>query len=884
MVVMTALAGGPVPKEPRLPQVVGDDIVTGRRVYAQDSDHVFQAAGNIYYLADRAASPVVIANTLPRDTAAFTGRRVELDGLLGAVGRALQTGEMIPIYAIDGMPGVGKTTLAVHAAHLLARYFPDGQLFVDLRAYTPGQRSMEPADALAELLSADGVHQKEIPTGLDERMARWRARMADRRALIIIDNATGHDQVEWLLPGSATCLVMVTSRRRLTGLRARHAAVLLPLDTLSPDQAVALFAELAQHPLDSAERRAVPDLVRLCGYLPLAITLLAAKVGPEPLWRADELVDEIRLAHDRLGYMEAENIAVGAAFALSYRALPAASGRLFRRLGVHPGIDFDAYAAAAIGEMDVVQARRRLDALYDDRLLIQPVRGRYRMHDLVRAFAQTLASEEMEGCVGHLLSYYEQAATAANEFIAPGRADMGTSSTFALPRLTNLNHATDWMRVEKANLLACATYAQRYGLAERVVGIASAMAGYLSRTGPWDQALALHDVAAATAERQGDRLAHADAVLARSVLLRQTGDYADAERGMQEALTTYVELGDRLRQADCLCEIGSLRRLSDDVAGAAESLHLALATYQDLEDRRGTANALSSLAAVHWLTDNLSQATQDLERALAIYRSIEDPPGHAGALFRLGFVRRLTDDYPGASMVLRQALTIFRALGDRLGEADSEYNLGVVERMMGRYAEAEQWLRQALAVHVDLGYRLGIANAHKQLGVVYRLNGDYSDALTALETALTIYSDLGDRLSRANALAALGVVRRLVGDAQAATETLAEARAIYRSLGNLLGQSEVDNAIGALLLQCDQPSPALAHHEAALRTAIGAQSSLEKANALRGIARCAHRLGEVTRAASHLQDAVDIYRRIGSAEAEQATADLVALKEGKSPH
>jgi len=883
---MAALAEGPAHRRrPWAPEV---DIAAGepgsRHLVARDSDRVFQAAGNIYYVVGEAKRSRYGVNTLPRDTPAFTGRQPELDTLRATVARAIQSGDPIPVHAIDGMAGVGKTTLAIHAAYVLGKDFPDGQLFVDLRAFTRGDGSMEPADALAELLTADGVHQNQIPVGLSSRASLWRARMADRKALIIIDNADGHGQVEWLLPGSPTCLVLVTSRRRLTGLMARQAAVLSSLDTLSPPEAVALFGQIARREVDAKQQQAVPELVRLCGYLPLAIVLLAARTGPGHGWQVDELVAEIRAAHNRLDYMAAEDLAVAVAFQLSYRTLTDATARLFRRLSLHPGTDIDAFAAAALDDGSASTARRSLDALFDLHLLQQPVRGRYQMHDLVRAYAATLTADEPgdehRRAIGRVLDYYEQAATAANNLVVPGRMSVAVLAPIGLPPLKDLTAAQDWLRVEQANLLACASYAQRHDLPAHVIAIAAAMSAHLCRTGPWDRAIALQSAAIAAAEQCGDRAGRADAVLARGVLLRQTGDYVEARRSMQDAMDAYVAVDDLRGMADANYEMGSLHRLADDVAGASSVLQAALAGYRRLDDRRGVARTLSSLASVHWLKDDFAQARHDLEVALDLYRQVDDPAGRAGAKFRLGVVKRLTDDYPGATIDLREALDIFCELGDRLGQADSRHNLGVVARMTGQYALARQHLGEGMAIYVDLGDRLGHANALKQLGVVYRLSGEHPSAIASLERALAIYSDLGDRFARANVLAALGVARQLAGELGAAAATLAEALAIYQDVGSRLGRAEVDNAIGVLLLQRGQPSKALDHHRAALHAAHDAQSALEEANALCGIGLCLRALNEPVDAVRHLRHALDLFRRIGSPEAERVVAELVTSEDG----
>ena len=269
-------------------------------------------------------------------------------------------------------------------AHRLAGDYPDGQYFLPLHGHTPGQQPVPPADALATLLLTAGLRASHIPADLAARAGLWRDHLAGKKILLVLDDATGHEQVRPLLPGTAGSLVLITSRRRLAALED---AVPLSLDTLPPDDAIALLARLAGRP-DLGAGPAV-QLARLCGYLPLAIGLVGRQLFHHPAWAAADLAADLVAARDRLELMRAENVSVAAAFDLSYRDLTAGQQRLFRRLGLHPGPDIDAHAAAALDGTSLGQARRHLDELYDQHLLGQPGRGRYRFHDLIREHARS---------------------------------------------------------------------------------------------------------------------------------------------------------------------------------------------------------------------------------------------------------------------------------------------------------------------------------------------------------------------------------------------------------------------------------------------------------------------------------------------------------------
>jgi hypothetical protein len=330
------------------------------------------------------------------------------------------------ICAIDGMAGIGKTTLAVHAAHQLADRFLDGQLFLPLHAHTPGQRPVDPADALAGLLLAAGVGARQIPPGLEARAARWRDYLAGKKILLVLDDAAGHEQVRPLLPGAAGSLVLVTSRRRLAALED---AAVISLDTLAPGDAATLLARLAGRPGLEASDAGVGEVTRLCGYLPLAIGMLARQLHHHPAWTVPGLAADLAAARDRLAVMRAENVSVAAAFDLSYQDLPADQRRLFRRLGLHPGPDIDAHAAAELDGISLATARRHLDELYDQHLLTEPAPGRYLLHDLLREHARALAAAddpaESSAAVARLVNYYAHTAAAANRLIPTWAAVQG---------------------------------------------------------------------------------------------------------------------------------------------------------------------------------------------------------------------------------------------------------------------------------------------------------------------------------------------------------------------------------------------------------------------------------------------------------------------------
>jgi tetratricopeptide (TPR) repeat protein/transcriptional regulator with XRE-family HTH domain len=840
------------------------------------------ARGRAVSAAAAAGGPAAATRTLPRDVASFTGRHQELQELAGVAAGATSAGGVVSIHAIGGMAGVGKTAFAVHAAHRLADRFPAGQIFLPLHGHTPGQQPVDPADALASLLTTFGIPTAQIPAGLEARMALWRDRLAEKQLLLILDDAASSEQVRPLLPGTGGSLVLVTSRRHLSAL---DDATAVSLDTLPAEEAAGLLVQLAGRAGLRPDDPAVAEIIRLCGYLPLAIGMAARQLHHHPAWTAAGRAGELAAAVDRLELMSTENVSVAAAFDLSYANLSEEHQRLFRRLSLHPGTDIDAYAAAALDSTGLAAARRGLEALYNQYLMAEPAEGRYRMHDLIREHARALADRidldrDRDVAVTRLLDYYQHTAGLAQDRLArqtrPGPPPP-TAAPVAAPALDDARKALAWARADRDSLLACLNHVYQAGQYARVTALTAALTELLRRDGPWAEAITRHAAAAQSARDLGDRLGQANALNNLGDVRRLTGDYPGAAADLEQALAIYRDLGDPLGQSNALNNLGIVRRGTGDYPGAAADLEQALAISRDLGDPLGQSNALFNLGAVRRLTGDLQNAVKDLEQALAISRDLGDPLGQSNALFYLGDVRRGTGDYPGAAGNLVQALTISRDLGDRLGQAGALLELGDLRRLTGDYRDAAGDVEEALAIYRDLGDRLGQAGALQVLGEVRQQTGDYLGAAGDLEQALAISRDIGDRLGQANALACLGITRREAGDYPGAAEDLEQALAIYRDIGERFGQTGVLNEIGTLHRVTGEPAKAEDCHHQALELARALGSASDEAHALAGLGRCAVTAGHIIRAEVLLRQAHEIFHRIGAADAPSVLAELDSL-------
>lgn len=776
--------------------------------------------------------------TLPRDVVSFTGRELELEWLLTAASKSESSGGAVGIYAIGGMAGIGKTAFAVHAAHRLASRFPDGQIFLPLHGHTPGQRPVDPAEAIASLLQTAGVAVEQVPHGLEARVRLWRDHLADKRLLIVLDDAIGHEQVRPLLPGTAGSLVMITSRRHLTALEDAQA---LSLDILPPAEATELLIRLAARPGLERDAPAVAEITRLCGYLPLAVGLLARQLHHHPAWTAALLAADLAAARDRLELMQAENLSVAAAFDLSYQDLTGDQQRLFRRLGLHPGVDIDAYAAAALTGVDFRSARRFLEALYDQHLLTELAPGRYSLHDLIREHARAAAAAdpvaERDADMDRLLNYYLHTAGAANGRIPRGPALVPPITVVPpahAPEFRAREHAVIWMEAERLNLHAAIDYSALHERPEYAIVLPAAMHGYLRGQGYWDQAVLLDRIAAGAAR----------------------------------------QVTDQTMEAAALTNMGQIQILLADYPAAAASLARALRLCHEVSDRKGEARTLTEMSILHRLTRNHPAAIRAAARALVLCRDIGDLPGEAGALIELGTMQRLTGSYPEAIASLTSAQQLCRDLGNEFIEATAHDHMGGLHRATGDYPAAIASFTRALELSRIAGNRHGEALALDNLGNIQQLTGNYSSAETLLNQAIQAYRNTGSRRGEARALSRLAVLRQVTAEYAQAAEYLSAALKLCRGLSDHTSEAIFLNNMGDASLRSSAPQQALSYHQQAALVAAGASAEYEEARALEGIGRCHLHDGHAGQAAALLRQALEIYHRIGSPSAAQLETTL----------
>ncbi|MER5549824.1 tetratricopeptide repeat protein [Streptomyces sp. NPDC002589] len=787
---------------------------------------------------------------LPYDTRLFTGRARELDQLL-ALARSAPAGSasgMVVISAIDGMGGVGKSALAIRAGHRVRAQFPDGQLFVDLHGHTAGIAPLTPADALDWLLRSLGVAPQQIPEELSTRAALYRERLADTRTLIVLDNAASSAQVRPLLPGTPGCLVLITSRKRLTGLDDAHS---LAVDVLPDTDAVALLREGAGPGRIPAGHPAADELVRLCGHLPLAIRIAAARLRHHRGLGLEDLVDRLRDEHQRLAHLTDEDRSLTVVFATSFDSIAPDEQDLLRLLGRFPGYDVDACAVAALAGTDHRTAERLLESLLDHNLLVQRTPGRYLFHDLIGLYARSTAGDQTgeadrNAPLHRLAGYYQHAAARANEHLArrtrPGRR-LEPAAPAALPALTDRTKALAWMHSEHRNLLALFGHPALADLPSFTVSISADLAAFLLLEGRWSQAAALH----------------------------------------QCAVTAAATVGDRRGEADALCDLGRARHATGDYQAAAELYERALAIHQELGDRHGEANDLHELGRIRLLTGEIREAAWLHEQALEAFRTLGDRLGEARALCDLGRARHSSGDSPAAVELTSQVLTLYRTMGDRRGEAAALHDLAYILDEMGDRNSAGEFYQEALTIYEDLNSVQGVANSLRGLGRVRHAAGDHRGAAELHQRSLDACREAGSRHGEADSLLGLGRARDALGDSRDALALYQQALALYQEIGSRLGETSALLDLGALTEQTADPRWALTLHQQALTLARDTRSPLDEARALEGAARCALVLGDRAAALADLEDAVALYRRLGSPSAADAAARLSALRTEPAP-
>jgi tetratricopeptide (TPR) repeat protein/transcriptional regulator with XRE-family HTH domain len=663
---------------------------------------------------------------LPADVAGFVGRTDQLTRL----SKLLDDGDRpatVVISAIAGTAGVGKTALAVHWAHQSLDRFPDGQLYVNLRGFDPSGVAATPAEVVRSFLDALDLPAQRVPEGLDAQAALYRSLLAERRMLVLLDNARDVDQVRPLLPGTPGCLVLVTSRNQLTGLIAGVGATSLSLDRLDPDEARDLLARRLGVERIAAEPAAVEEIIERCARLPLALAVVAARATTQPELSLMALAAELGHPRERLDSLVTGDAGtdVRSVFSWSYRQLSRPAARLFRLLGVHPGSDLGVSAAASLTGTPPTRVRPMLAELIRAHLVTEPVPGRYALHDLLRAYAGELVAsdglrEDRQAALRRLLDHYLGSAYRAATALHPAREVIELIEPLAgvtVHELGSAGSATDWFIAEYQVLRAAVQLAVDAGLDRHAWQLVWSMNPMFERRQDVRDALALHQIALQAARRVGD-------LAAQGYLHRRLGQVS-------------MQLAFAYRRDNAVPT-----SMSGEHDEARAHLEQALEVYRQLGDESNQAQALFALAAILDRQGRHRDALRQAERALARFQSSGDRVGEANALNNVGWYHARLGEYETALRRCQQALGLQQELGNRRGEACTWDSVGVAYHHLGRHADAIACYQQALTLFRDNGYRYYEAGTLVNLGDTYQSSRDISAARDCWRAALAILTDL----------------------------------------------------------------------------------------------------------------------------------------------
>jgi tetratricopeptide (TPR) repeat protein/transcriptional regulator with XRE-family HTH domain len=696
--------------------------------------------------ANREAGPDRLRQ-LPGPSPLFTGREPELADL----DRVSDSARLV-VATIAGMPGVGKTALAVQAAHRVASRYPDEQIYLDLHGYARGGRPVEPGEALDRVLRSLGVPAEQIPADPDDRAALYRSRLADHRALILLDNAAAEEQVAPLLPGTPGCLVLVTSRRLLTGLDHSHA---LSLDVLPLVDAVTLFTRAAGEQRVRAEPPArLAELVERCGRLPLAVRVAAARLRSRPAWTVAHLIERMRLSE-----LEVGERSVTAALDLSYQQLPAEQQHAYRLFGLHPGTDLTAHAAAALLGTSRQTAERLIDHLLDAHLLQEPVPGRFRFHDLVRAHSITRAdADEPEPdrrtALTRLFDHYRQSAAVAMDTAYPyeraRRPDVPPPDV-PVPGPADPAAAVAWLDTELPTLIAVARHAADHGWPDHVHHLAAILHVHVVGRGRYATAEALHEQALTVARATGDRPAEQRALanLGRTHLKQGRNDQA-ADRYTQ-ALAMARATGHVSVEMDALLGLGHFHLLRGRGEQAAEHLSHARRLAHDTGHHITELNALIALGWLHRQLGEYEQAFEAFTQAQKLAHDTGNRSSEADALAGLGWQYRQQDRPQDAVACFEQAHRIAHAIGSRHGELNAMIGLAAAQRVLGLHDQAAETYGSALTLSREIGNRNLEFEALQGTGRLHFAAGRHDQALAAHRDALEVATRLHQAADQANA-------------------------------------------------------------------------------------------------------------------------------------
>lgn len=658
-----------------------------------------------------------VPRQLPAAAPHFAGREAELSALTGLLDRRAATADAAVISVIDGAAGIGKTTLALHWGQLNLARFPDGQLYVNLRGFSSDVEPVTPAEAVRGFLDALAVPADRVPRSLDAQTALYRSLLADKRLLVVLDNARDTDQVRPLLPAGPGCVSLVTSRNRLAGFIAAEGARPVTLDLLTAAEAGQLLARRLGPERVAAEPEAVSALIELCARLPLALSIAAARATADAALSLADLVAELRAARNRLDALDLgdRTTDLRAVFSWSYRRLSPPAKGLFRLLGVHAGPDIAPPAVASLAGLSPAKTSAPLDELVRSQLMTEPEPGRYTFHDLLRAYAAELANghddkDERRAAVHRVLDHYLHSAYAAvqevNLFrIRRSPVPMPDVQPATVPEnFADEKVACAWLEAERPALMAAVAQAAADGFDRHATLLPWILANFLDHRAYWHDYFTAQRTALAVAERLDDLPEQARAHRLLGSAYARMDAAQEAHAHLQQALELHIRLGDRPGQAHTEHAIGWVFHQQGRYTESLDHALRALELYQAEGHRVGEADCLNS---VGWLYSHLGEHREALkycERAMNLHLEMDDQFGQAHTADSFGHIHEQTGDHAQALAWYEQALNLHQAVGSRYNQSNTLDRIGDTRNAMGATRAARDAWRQALAILDELDH------------------------------------------------------------------------------------------------------------------------------------------------------------------------------------
>lgn len=809
-----------------------------------DGTSAFQLATSDHPQAVRATSGTAVPSSpAPRNLPhqpPLVGRSREVRTLIEAVDTATD-GSVVSLHAVNGMAGAGKTAVAVHTASRLANRFPAAQIYLNLRAHSPAQPPLGPAEALATLLRLLGAAAQTLPVDLDQLTTLWRHMLAEQRAVIVLDDAVSAAQVTPLLPEGSPSLVIVTSRRHLTGVP--HART-VPLDVMPTPDAIALFRQFAGEDRTS-DVREVRRIVQLCGNLPLAIELVATRFQTRRSWTLANLAERLSKNPGRLAEIRDAEQDVSRAFHLSYQSLTTEQRAAFRRLSLHPGSDFTADVAATMLDVPLDTAERLLDELLSCHLLRESSPDRYHFHNLLHEYARLLADSEDGDHRPHILhrmtDFYARAADRADRLRHPWRIRprfRATPTTAPLPHLSDAEAAKSWLSCERDNLLAVEDHAHAHGDPESAARLGYSLAGFLEAECHWREAEAILRRAVAHWELQDSRNALCRALICLSAVQANTAQYSEAALTGRQAL---------------------------DLARAAQ-------------DSEAEGEALQSAGVLHWHQGDARAALDAFQAALAIKSAAGDVWGTARVRNNAASPIFILGDRERAMEYVSLALEGFAETGDRMSSAKTLHNRGDIFLNEGGLDAARRSFEDSLIFMDAVGSRYDKATTRVSLADTMKELGEAASALPLYLEALREFRSMGDVKSEAETLIGIGDAHRGIGNSDEAIRHLANALKLATDIGATHHVAQAHRCLGQAHLGLRRTPSAVQHFKVAATTAARIHDIDEMVAAQVGLAEARMASGERADKLKIVNEGLASLRRTGDAELDDAEMDILGKR------